>query len=322
MQYHIYFRINRGGIGIPFELAKAEFQAVFGNFGLGIRRESWARRHMRVDLELAPDGVKSYAAFLGYTEAILHLRSEPYRGEVLSPIERGRWHVGWVRRRGQKVYQTEVYVQDAESLLAYAPDRREFEIVQAGEKRKAFGHHAHRAMSVLDVKFLYNIAKPSSADLILDPFAGYGGIIFEGRLRGLSVIASDVDRRLSPGLSELAPRAYFVADARSLPLTTDSIDLIVTEPPFRTGHRRAVMDAIPELYRTLKPKGRMVLLVSSDMCEEVCTSFERLGEKVNFVGVISRGGGLRCPVLEVGPIRIEREEIVFKTPIVSRGMSP
>ncbi|MDE0040637.1 MAG: methyltransferase domain-containing protein [Candidatus Poribacteria bacterium] len=300
MQYHIYFRIRRGGIGIPYELAKTEFQAVFGGFGLEIRCESWARRHMRVDLNLAPIDVKAYAANLGYTEAILHLRSEAYRDEALSPIERGRWHVGWVRRRDRKVYQTEVYVQDAEALLAHAPDKREFLIEQGGEKRQAFGHHVHRAMSVLDVKFLYNIAKPSSTDLILDPFAGYGGVIFEGRLRGLSVIASDVDRRLSPGLSELAPRAYFVADARSLPLTTDSIDLIVTEPPFRTVHRRAVMDAIPELYRALKPKGRMVLLVSSDMREEIYTTFEELGVKIGTLGVIPRGGGLQCPVLGIG----------------------
>ena len=302
MQYHIYFRISRGGIGIPFELAKAEFQAVFENFGLKIRRESWARRHMQVDLELVPDDVKSYAAHLGYTEAILHLRSEPYRGEVLSPIERGRWHVGWVRRRGQKVYQTEAYVQDAESLLAYAPDRREFEIVQAGEKRKAFGHHAHRAMSVLDVRFLYNLAKASRADLLLDPFAGYGGIVSEGKRRGLSIIASDIDQSLSPGLSALAPGAYFVSDVRSLPLMPNSIDLIIPEPPFRTAHRRAVWDSIPELYRALKPGGRMILLISSDMREEICTSFEKLGEKINIIGAIPRGGGLKCPVLEIGPI--------------------
>lgn len=299
MQYHIYFRISRGGIGIPYELAKAELQAVFRNLGLEIRRESWARRHMQVDLKLAPVDVKSYATHLGYTEAILHLHSESYRGEALSPIERGRWHVGWVRRHGQKVYQTEVYVQDAESLLAHAPDRREFEIEQAGETRKAFGHHAHRAMSVLDVKFLCNIAKATLADLVLDPFAGYGGIVFEGKHRGLSVIASDIDRSLSPGLSALAPSAYFVADARSLPLMTSSVDLIVTEPPFRTAHRWAVIDSIPELYRVLRPDGRMILLISMDMCEELCTSFERLGERVNVVGVIPRGGGLRCPVLEV-----------------------
>lgn len=302
MRYHIYFRISRGGIGIPYELARTEFQAVFGSLGLEISCESWARRHMQVDLNIAPIDVKSYAANLGYTETILHLRSEPYRGESLSPIERGRWHVGWVRRREQKVYQTEVYVQDAESLLAYAPDKREFQIEQGGEKRQAFGHRAHRAMSVLDVKFLYNVAKPFPGDLILDPFAGYGGIVFEGRRRGLSVMASDIDCSLSPGLSALTPGTYFVADARALPLARNSIDSIVTEPPFRTAHRRAVMNSIPELCRVLKPNGRMILLISADMQEEIYTSFEELGAEIDILGVIPRGGGLQCPVLEIGSV--------------------
>ena len=300
MQYHIYFRISRGGIGIPYALAKTEFQSVFGAFGLKIRSESWARRHMRVDLHLATADVKTYAVNLGYTEAVLHLHSEPYRGEALSPVERGRWHVGWVRRRERKVYQTEVYVQDNEALLEYAPDKRDFEIEQGGEKRQAFGHHAHRAMSVLDVRFLYNIAKASPVDLVLDPFAGYGGIVLEGVRRGLSVTASDIDSRLSPGLSALAPGDYFVADARSLPLSTDSIDLVVTEPPFRTVHRRTVMNALPELHRVLKPGGRIILLISSDMLEEIYSSIEALGAEVNMLGVIPRGGGLKCPVLEVG----------------------
>lgn len=303
MQYRIYFRISRGGIGIPYELARTEFQAVFGGFGLEIKSESWARRHMLVQLNLAPLDLKPYATNLGYTEGILHLHTEPYRGEMLSPIERGRWHVGWVRRREQKVYQTEVYVQDAEALLAHAPDRREFQIEKAGKKRQAFGHHAHRALSILDVRFLYNIAKPTLTDIILDPFAGYGGIVFEGRRRGFSVVASDIDWSLSPGLSALAPSTYFVADARSLPLATNSLDLIITEPPFRTVHRQSVIDSISELSRALKPNGRMILLISADMHEEACTSFEKLGVKVNLVGVVPRGGGLKCPVLGIRSAR-------------------
>ncbi|MDE0299276.1 MAG: methyltransferase domain-containing protein [Candidatus Poribacteria bacterium] len=302
MHYHIYFRISRGGIGIPYELAKTEFQAVFNDFGMVITSESWARRHMHVDLDLEPVDVKTRAADLGYTEAILHLHSEPYRDEALSPIERGRWHVGWVRRRERKVYQTEVYVQDSGALLKYAPDKRGFQIEQGGEKRLAFGHHAHRAMSVLDVRFLFNIVMPSPVDVVLDPFAGYGGIVFEGRRRGLSVMASDIDHTLTPGLSALTPGSCYVADARLLPLAENSIDLIVTEPPFRTVHRPAVLKSIRELRRVLKPSGQMVFVVSSDMREEICASFAKLNLKIDIVGVIPRGGGLKCPVLKIRPI--------------------
>jgi 16S rRNA G966 N2-methylase RsmD len=299
MQYQIYFRISRGGMGIPYELAKTEFLTVFHGFGLEIKRELWARRRMWIELSLPPDKVTAIASDLGYTEAILHLRPEPYCGETLCPIEHRRWLVGWVRKEEWKVYQTEVYVQDTESLLADAPDKRTFEIQQDGEKRSTFGHHTHRALSALDARFLFNIANPKSTDAILDPFAGFGGLVFEAKRRGLSLAASDIDERLSPGLSVLEPETYFIADARCLPLPTNHFNLIVTEPPFHSSYRQAVMDSLVELHRVLKPKGRLILLIAMDMCHGIQTSFEKMGANVELIGVIPRGGGLKCRVLEI-----------------------
>ena len=66
--------------------------------------------------------------------------------------------------------QTEVYVQDATLLLADAPNRRGFEVEHNGEKHSGSGYYAHRAMSTLDARFLFNIARPESTDAILDPF--------------------------------------------------------------------------------------------------------------------------------------------------------
>jgi len=299
MQYQIYFRISRGGIGIPYELAKIEFLTVFHRFGLEIKRELWARHRMWIELSLPPDRVAVIAADLGYTKAILHLRPEPYCGEVLSPIERGHWYIGWVRQGEWKVYQTEVYVQDTESLLANAPDKRMFEIQHEGEKRSVFGHHSHRALSTLDARFLLNIANAKSTNAILDPFAGFGGLVFEAKRRGLRITVSDIDVSLAPGLSMLEPETYFVADARCLPLPTDYFDLIITEPPFRTSYRQAVMDSLAELHRVLKPKGRLILLIAMDMCQGIRPSFERMGADVELIGVIPRGGGLKCPVLKI-----------------------
>ena len=299
MQYQIYFRISRGGIGIPYELAKTEFLTVFAPFGLKIKRELWARRRMWLELSLLPDKVASIASDLGYTEAILHQRPEPYCGESLSPVERGRWYVGWIRQRERKVYQTEVYVQNAALLLADAPDRRGFEVKHNGEKRSGSGHHARRAMSTLDARFLFNITRPKSTDAILDPFAGFGGLVFEARQRGLRIAVSDIDVSLSPGLSMLASETYFVADARSLPLPADSLDLIITEPPFRTSYRQAVMDSLAEFHRVLKPEGRLILLIAMDMREGIQASLEHAGARVELIGVIPRGGGLKCPVLEI-----------------------
>jgi tRNA G10 N-methylase Trm11 len=154
-------------------------------------------------------------------------------------------------------------------------------------------------VSTLDARFLYNIANPQATDVILDPFAGNGGLVMEAKRRGLRIIVSDIDEGLSPGLSALEPEMYFVSDARNLPLCTDSFDLIVTEPPFHSSYLQAVMDSLTELHRVLKPKGRLILLIAMDMCHGIWTSFERIGAHVELIGIIPRGGGRKCPVLGI-----------------------
>ncbi len=298
MHYQIYFRTSRGGTGIPYELAKKEFLTVFSRWRPTVERDWWASRRMWIQLSLPPDRVGTLAADLGYTEAILHLRYEPYYGEDICPIERGRWFTGWVREQEQKVYQTEVYVQDAEALLAVSPNRRTFEIHQNDGRRLAFGHRAHRALSPLDARFLMNIAAPEPTDVILDPFAGYGGLVSEAKRRGHRISASDSDKSLSPGLSALEPDACLVADARSLPFPTGHFDLIVTEPPFRSVYRQDVVDSLTELHRVVGSGGKMILLVARNMCQDILTALENAGtEHIAQMGVIPRGGGLRCPVL-------------------------
>ena len=297
--YQIFLRFSRGGIGIPYELAKAELLAVFSHFGVEIKKELPARHRIWIALPLLPDEVSTIASDLGYTAAVLHLRREPYRGEPLRPVRRDRWHVGWVREGQWKVYQTEVYIQDAESLLAAGPNRQTFEIQQDGERRSVYGHKAHRALSTLDARFLLNIANPSSTDTLLDPFAGFGGIVSEAKRRGLRIVASDIDESLLPGLTALNPESYFVADARHLPLAADLFNLIVTEPPFHTSCHQAVVESLSELHRVLKPRARMILLIHRDMYQGIRSSIKRMGLDIDLIGIIPRGGGLKCPVLEI-----------------------
>ncbi len=299
MKYQVYFRIRRGGTGIPYELAKTEFLAVFELYGLRIEREHAGRRRLWVDLDVPSDQVAALAGDLGYTEAVLHLHTEPYRGETFSPVERGRWYVEWMRHAEWKVYQREVYVQNAQALLNEAPDGRLFQIERDGKTHLVKGHHFHRALSPLDARFLFNIAKLAHTMRLLDPFAGWGGIILEAKRRGFSIFASDIDACLSPGLAQLAPQRYLIGDARSLPFPANYFDAIITEPPFRNRYRQAVMDSLPELHRVLKPTGKMVLLIAMDMCAEITTFFDRVGGKVRQVQVIPRDSGLKCPVLEI-----------------------
>jgi hypothetical protein len=297
MHYQVYLRVRRGGTGIPYELARTEFLAVFGDAVLSVVCELPSRRRMWVDLSITQDAVAAIASDLGYTEAILHLEYERYADENLCQTDRGRWRTGWIREGEQKIRQTEVYVQDKAALLQDAPSNRMFEIQEQGQKRKAFGHRSHRAVSNLDARFLFNVVKAKPTDLIYDPFAGYGGFVEEARRRGLRIIASDIDSVLSPGLSSLAPDCFCLADARCLPLPSDHVDLILTEPPFRTAYRQSVLESVVELHRVLKPRGRLVLLVSADMREGVRIAVERSEGRVDLIDVIPRNGGMKCPLL-------------------------
>ena len=299
MQYEVYFRTSRGGIGIPYELAKTEFLAVYQRFGLELKKDRRSRHRMSIELPLIPDRVAALASDLGFTEAILHQHFEPFRGEEISAVPSGRWLLGWIRIGDLKVHQTEVYVQDKEALLADAPSNRQFEILQDGDRRVVSGHNWHRAVSPLDARFLFNIADPKPTDVVLDPFAGFGGLALAGRRRGLTVFVSDIDDSLSPGLSVNFPKSYAVADARHLPTRTGHFDLIVTEPPFRSSCRQAVMDSLPELLRVLKHTGRLILLISMDMCDEIERQFEQMGTKADVIGTLPRGARRKCPVLRI-----------------------
>ena len=297
--YQIYFRITRGGTGIPYTLAKTEFLSVFESYSLNVIREYAVRRRMWVEMRLSPTEVKRLAPNLGYTGGILHQHFAPYEGELLSPVETGRWYLGWVRQGDCKVYQTEVFAQDNASLLNESPDRREFILQRDGQTTHAKGHHPRRALSALDARFLLNVARIAPATRLLDAFAGYGGIIFEARRRGIRAFAADIEPTLAPGLAALAPQRYFIGDARSLPLQTQAVDTIVSEPPFRIRYRQAVMDALPELRRVLKPHGRIILLIALDMRDALWAALEAMCARVREVQVIPRDSGMQCPVLDI-----------------------
>ena len=301
MKYQIVFRTSRGGLGIDHEIAKAEFLAVFSRYGLEILEDLYGRHRMVVRISLPPERISSLGPNLGYTQAIIHLHEEPYLGEELSPEKKGRWYIGWARRGELKVLFTETYVQDEEARLSNSPDQRGFLIEKEGSIIKAKGHKFHRGLSPLDAKFMFNISQLDShnelSNVILDPFAGFGGIVLEGRRRGFSIVASDIDETLRPGLAEASDGKCVICDANHLPFPTTFFDAIVTEPSFHRIHRESTLTALSEIRRVLKPYGRMTLLISEDMYDAVTEILIRLSGMLTSKYLIRRQRGLRCYVL-------------------------
>ena len=308
--YRIYFRLRRGGTGIPFALAQSEFVTVFKPFGLTIKREHASKRRLWIQLNLPPKCIKQYAENLAYTEAIISQKIEPYDNEPLKQVERRRWYTGWIRQGDQKIYQQEIYVQNIQQRRREAPDRQPFEIYKNDQIISAVGYHTRRALSALDARYLFNMAQPDANAILLDPFAGFGGLVREAHRRNLTMNAFDNDPSLAPGLCALSPKHYAIANAQALPITPQSIDAIITEPPFHPRYQQAVSNALPELLRVLKPSGKLVMLIAQDMLKNIQTFFNQTEWTTTHISTIPRDHGLQCPVLIM-----HHESIPFGQPL-------
>jgi len=302
-KYQVFFRVSRGGCGIEYEVAKAEFLSVIGRpktrdlrhetSDLGqeeditlqssvsslrsqvsslpkvrVIREIPSRMRMEVSIDgLSTDEIAGLAENLGYTQGITSVHEEPYRGEELHSRKTGRWVVGWLRKGDKKLLLTEIYRQDENRRLEESPDKRVFLIERDGEVKPAKGHRYRRGVSSVDTRFMVNIAELRGDEIILDPFAGIGGILIECRRRSLRTYAADVDTVLRPGLAQFSGNRCAIADARQLPFRNNTFDVIITEPPFGTIYRQAVLDSLAELRRVVREK--IILLIAQDMYEGI-----------------------------------------------------
>ena len=98
-RYQIFFRTSRGGSGIEYKTAKAEFLSVFEDKSPLVERDLYARMRMEIAAgDLTPEEMSHRAEMLGYTQGIISVHEEPYLGEELHAHRSGRWVVGWIRR--------------------------------------------------------------------------------------------------------------------------------------------------------------------------------------------------------------------------------
>jgi len=213
------------------------------------------RRHLRLAL--------ARLHRLGYTQAVDLV--EPREGADAAGTGAGAPAVRWRRRwwRAVRVHQA-----DEAMLRQRAPDRRPFLLVCGdGQVREVTGYRgsgadgARRALPVPDARMLVNLTGPPRGGVLLDPFAGAGGIALEAAEAGWTVVTADLDPALRFGLAALG-RLHLVADSRRLPLRTGSVDAVATEPPYDPGAGALLVDTVAELARALRIGGHLALLVT------------------------------------------------------------
>ncbi|MCX9082881.1 MAG: TRM11 family methyltransferase [Candidatus Methanoperedens sp.] len=117
---------------------------------------------------------------------------------------------------------------------------------------------------------LVNISMPR--EYLLDPFCGTGGILVEGGLIGLKVIGGDMQRKILLGAKMNLDHynvdySLMYEDACRLALRDESVDAVVTDPPY--GRSAAIKAesleymlaiSMKEIHRVLKNNKRAVFV--------------------------------------------------------------
>jgi SAM-dependent methyltransferase len=188
----------------------------------------------------------------------------------------------WTRWRRTLHRLVRVYQEDTAALREAAVERRTFLLeMPNGEARPVRGYRgdggplSRRGLPVYDARLLVNLVGARTGTVLLDPFAGTGGILIEALANGASVLSLDRDPRLRPGLAALGA-THHVADACKLPFAAESIDAVATEPPYDEGALPMLLLALGEMRRVLKVGGRVAVLCSARQREALRAESQRL----------------------------------------------
>ncbi len=134
------------------------------------------------------------------------------------------------------------------------------------------------------------LSEPSNNDIFLDPFAGFRSIpLARTTFPYAKIIASDKEGcNTQPKTKNIE---WHIWDATKLPIENNSIDKIVTDPPWGIFKEKPVdtlyKSTLSEFERVLKPDGVLVLLTSQkELIEKLIADHKKtfsLEEKYNIL---------------------------------------
>jgi SAM-dependent methyltransferase len=294
--YVVHFRTSRGAGGVEHETARAELLAAARRPPLTVIDEHPPLNRIFVTVPPGRENeLLSLMQRLGYTEALTRITREFGAGRGMEHREAekvDRWLVGEYRRGDDRVVHALIWRADDEARMERSPHRRLFKMRIDGEVEATLSRRQRRRLSCCDAMVMLNLARVDRGDLVVDPFAGIGGIVMEARRLGIEAVCGDIARALAPGLREVGDGLAAIWDATNLPLPDDCADAVVTEPPYEDEAQADVLAAMAEIVRVLAPGGSAVILLDEKMADDVLRAASNVGLAAREQYTVHRAGGM------------------------------
>lgn len=208
---------------------------------------------------------------LGYSNQVMYLDFKNATGTNESDLV----SINKLAIKGKPFDVKMVYLEEATTFIEEAPDRRKFLLISDdGSVKEVKGYRGDgtetgkRALPVEDCRLLVNLAMINEDHIILDPFAGGGGIIFQAKKTTSKLLSNDIDYKLSAGLTDYGSN-HTTEDVKNLSFQKNSFDAIITEVPFSETCNQVIVDFFNKSYDYLTENGRIVVMVSRSQKEFV-----------------------------------------------------
>ncbi|MGI5820144.1 MAG: TRM11 family SAM-dependent methyltransferase [Armatimonadota bacterium] len=301
VSYAVHFRTSRGAGGVEHETARAELLAAARHLPLTIIDEHPAVNRALVSIDAAPEAaLLAIMPRLGYTEALTRVTREFDAGVGMEHREArkiDRWLVGEYRRGDDRVMHELIWRADDDARLQRSPHARPFSMRIHGEIEATLSRRQRRRLSCCDAMVMLNLARADEDGLVVDPFAGIGGIVVEARRMGLRVVCGDIARALAPGLREVSGGIATIWDATALPLPDRCADAVVTEPPYADEAQEDVLAAMAEVARVMRPAARAVVLIDEEIADALLNAARKVGLGPDEQYPVHRAGGMTARLM-------------------------